>query len=367
MFSARIVSLFGLLLLPWCGEVAAQGLRLKSGGVSLRAVPTVADEPQLRLEATPYTLWLDFNRLAANRWIPGELPDWIEPVTAEAVTDESGARSTIFRLRFRGLGDSGREIQCRIFFDDQKETAPTISAWSENGVLRFTCGPLGAGLGLPTSETLNFPTAGIDSLEKHVAGDGRNVRGVFLAILASQQIQHAADFASPADVTDAFGNSPPIVTKPEDQALFGRVRAVLDPVGVRLAPESTIRGTWEFPLESPPLLAVVTFEVLNADSLAPLEVILNDRPLGAVNVHWPDLADPGYLGLVRPLEADMRFRYTGWLRCQKVIPGSALRAGANALVLQLHPDSGPLAVRAVELNLKYNWKSLDYTLSPSLP
>jgi hypothetical protein len=368
MFPARLAIFFGLLLLPLSGEMAAQNFRLKSGDVGLRLSPMVApEELPLRVEATPRTHWLDFRRLAANRWIPGELPDWLDPVTTETTTDASGAVVTIFRLPFRGLSAFGDEIQFRIFFDDRKESAPTITAWSEKGALRFTCGPLGAGLGLPTSETLNFPTAGTDRLEIQVPGDGRAVRGIFLAILASQQVQHAADFAVPADVTDAFGNVAPLITKAEDQALFGRVRAMLDATGVRLAPDATIRSTWEFPLESPPLLAVVTFEVLHADALAPLEVILNDRPLGPVGVHWPDLADPGYLGLVRPLEADMRFRYTGWLRCQKVIPGSALRAGANALILQLHPDSGPLAVRAVELSLKYPWKSLDYTLSPVLP
>ncbi len=368
MFTARFAIFSGLLLLPFCGEAAAQGFRLKSGDVGLRLAPAdVPAELPMRVEATPLSHWLDFRRLAANRWIPGELPDWLAPVTTETTTDSRGAVVTIFRLQFQGLGSFGDEIQFRIFFDDQKETAPKISAWSENGTLRFTCGPLGAGLGLPTSETLNFPTTGTDRLEIQVPGDGHQVRGVFLAILAAQQVLHAADFALPADVADAFGNVPPIVSKAEDQALFGRVRAMLDSTGVSLAPASTIRGTWEFPLESPPLLAVVTFEVLHADALAPLEVILNDRPLGPVGVHWPDLADPGYLGLVRPLEKDMRFRYTGWLRCQKVIPGSALRAGANALVLQLHPDSGPLAVRAVELSLKYPWKSLDYTLSPVLP
>lgn len=377
MFSPRKLSSIGLLLLAFSGALAAQDFRLNLGGGRLRvpeptavakpAQPAEPAEPEMHVEATPFTAWLDFDRLAANRWIPGDLPDWLEPVSTETKTALDGTTTTSFRLRFVAIGDSGREIQFRLFFHDVSGFAPKVTAWTGGGIQRFEYGPLGDGLGLPTSETLTFPTAGVDFLEISVPGDGRNIRGVFLAILTPQQIQHGLDFAPAAEVVDAFGNMPPFITKAEDLALYGRVKAVIDPAGLKLAPDAAIRGTWEFPIESPPLLAVVTFEVLNADTLAPLEVILNDRPLGAAAVHWPDLADPGYLGLSRPLEKDMRFRYTGWLRCQKVIPGSALRAGSNILVLQLHPDSGPLAIRAVELQLKYNWKNLDYQLSPALP
>lgn len=345
-----------------------QSVRLKPSTLRLRDAPLPpAESSPLQFEPTPFTQWLDFDRLSANHWIPGELPEWLEPVSAATTRDEGGLVVTNYRLRFRGLDRSGSEIQFRIFFEDRKESAPTISAWTAQGAAIFTCGPLGNDLRLPTSEILTFPCAGVDWIEIRVPGDGRNVRGIFLSLLATRQVQHAIDFAPAADAIDAFGNEPPLVQKADDQALFGRVRAMIDPIGLRLTPDSAMRGTWEFPLESPPLLAVITFEILNADSLAPLEMILNDRPLGAVSVSWPDLADPGYLGLARPLERDMRFRYTGWLRAQKIIPGSALRAGGNSLVLQLHPDSGPLAIRAVELSLKYPWKSFDYTLSPTLP
>ena len=63
----------------------------------------------------------------------------------------------------------------------------------------------------------------------------------------------------------------------------------------------------------------------------------------------------------------MRFRYAGWLRAQKLIPGSALQAGQNTVVIQLHKESGPVAIRAVELQLKYNAPGLDYTISTSTP
>jgi len=60
----------------------------------------------------------------------------------------------------------------------------------------------------------------------------------------------------------------------------------------------------------------------------------------------------------------LHFQYNGWLRGQQVIPGSALRAGLNKITLRLTKDSGPVAVRTVELQLKHHWRHLDYKLSP---
>lgn len=321
---------------------------------------------ELREESTPFSVWLDFNRLAINRWPRTGLPPWMESVFAEAGKAENGTPSTTYRLRFREIRNLNKEMQLRLFFDDIKAAAPKITGWSETGTLRFERGPLGSGIGLPTSETLIYPAAGVDFIEITVAGDGRNIRGVFLAMLKTQEMQRALDFTPSSAQVDAFGNVQPAAPKADDLTLFGRVRATLDPGVVKLTPEA-FSATWEFALEAPPLLAMITFEVLNADALAPLEFIVNDRPLGPVAVLQPDLADPSYLGLVRPLESNMRFRYTGWLRCQKIIPGSALRAGGNRITVQLHPESGPVAVRAVELQLKHNWKNLDYTLVPSQP
>ena len=141
------------------------------------------------------------------------------------------------------------------------------------------------------------------------------------------------------------------------------MKASIDPGVMKLTPRESPAGSWEFELQSPPLTAIVTFDILDADALALPDITVNDRALGPATVHQPDLADPAYVGLVRPLDRDMRFRYAGWLRGQKAIPGSALRAGLNKVVLQLNRESGPVAVRAVELQLKHNSPALDYTLS----
>lgn len=320
----------------------------------------------VREESTPNSIWLDFNRLAASRWPRTDLPPWVESVNAEAMMVDDRIGTTTYRIRFKEIQHLNKELQLRLFFDDKKEAAPKISGWSETGTRRFECGPLGSGVGLPTSETITFPTDGVDFVEIVVPGDGQTIRGTFLAVSKTESMKRALDFTPASTDVDAFGNPPASKPSADDLTLYGRVRARIDTGTVKLDRQTT-SVAWEFNLESAPLLTVVTFEILGADGLAPLEMIVNDRPLGTVSVHLPDLADPSYLGSVRPLEGEMRFHYTGWLSGQKVIPGSALKAGPNRITVQLHPDSGPVAVRSVELQLKYNWKNLDYTLLPSTP
>jgi hypothetical protein len=60
----------------------------------------------------------------------------------------------------------------------------------------------------------------------------------------------------------------------------------------------------------------------------------------------------------------MRFHYTGWLGCQRAVPGSALRQGLNRLTFRLNKDSGSVAIRVVDLQLKHHWQSFDYTVTP---
>lgn len=335
--------------------------------LALLATPVASLYAQTaRVEPTPYSTWLDFNRLARDGWPREGLPEWLESVTAEPLKLEGKVVGMTYRLRLLEIRQLNKEMQLRVFFDDEKDAGPKISGWSETGTLRFERGPLGAGLGLPTSETLTFSTEGVDFIEISVPGDAPVVRGVFLALLKTEEMKRALDFAPPTTQVDAFGNLPPAAPKADDLTLYGRVRARLDTGAVKLSAEA-VNATWEFELEAPPLMAMVTFEVLGAEALSPLEAMVNDRPLGPVALHLTDLADPSYMGVVRPLDREMRFRYSGWLRGQKAIPGTALKSGTNRLTIQLHPDSGPVAVRAVEIQLKYNWKHLDYKLAPALP
>jgi hypothetical protein len=76
----------------------------------------------------------------------------------------------------------------------------------------------------------------------------------------------------------------------------------------------------------------------------------------------PELADPGYRGEMEPLVRQMHFQYTGWLRAQKIVPVTSLSAGTNDLIVVNGAGSGPSAIRATQIQLKYLWDKSDYLL-----
>ena len=316
-------------------------------------LPGVAAAQEMREQATPFSVWLDLHALASRNPPRVSLPIWLNSVTRSLLPEAPGQPAkTTFRLRFRKLGDLNPEILVRVFFEDEKGASPTVSGWSETGAARFLHGPFGIGLELPMSETLTVPMAGIDYVDIEAPGDGANLRGLYLATLRKYDARHALDFAPGSDFADPFDNTPSSTLHAEDQFLYGRVRATIDPGLMKLTLEETPSGTWEFELGEAPAFAVVTFDILNADALAAPEITVNGTDLGPVSIQLPDLADPAFTGSVRLGDVDERFRYGGWLRCQKAIPGSALQAGLNKITIGLSKESGPVAVRAVELQLK---------------
>jgi hypothetical protein len=329
----------------------------------LGAVPLLAQE--LKLQPTPFTVYLDFQALAASGARQPALPIWLESVEIDSPkTDAATDRKTTFRMRFRKFAGVNDELLLRLFFNDDAEAKPVVSAWTELGESVLESKQLGDGLGLPTSESLTVPMTTVDYIDVSVPGDGANIRGAFLSSLKKTETRQALDFAGGAELIDPFHR--PSAARPgeNDSFLFGRVTATLDNTPVKLSPAEGMSSTFEFELGAQPLLALVTFEILNVDANLPPEMILNNRPLGPAAPVFPDLADPGYQGTVRALERDMRFRYSGWLKCQKLVPGSSLQAGSNKLIIQLSRGADAIAVRAVEVQLKYNWENLDYKLSP---
>ncbi len=320
---------------------------------------------ELREQATPFSVWLDLRGLARGQAVRAALPIWLESVQSSFVPAPGGdPHKTFFQLRLRRLGHLNSEIQLRLFFEDSPGGAVMVKGWTETGALRWESPQLGTGLGLPTSEMLIVPVADLDYLEIESPGDGTSIRGAFLTTLRRAETRHALDFMPPPDVLDLFSGIPRAVPQPDDFYLFGRVKATIDSGTVKLTPRENTKQAFEFELDAPPLLAVLTFECLNVDPLLPPLVTMNHRPLGAASLHLPDLADPAYHGTTRVLERDMQFHYSGWTRCQQVVPGSALRAGLNNVILQLNKHSGPIAVRALEIQLKNHWQQLDYKLAP---
>lgn len=340
--------------------------------LGLLALAVVAPAPaggqELRNQPTPFSVWLDFKALASPNPPKIALPIWLDSLQSDAVEGEGGTiAKTVYRLRFRPLGALNRELLLRVIFDDVKGRSPMITAWSATGAQLLEHGPLGAGLNLPTSATITVPMTDVATIDIAVPGDGGNIRGAYLSSLRRGEMRFPFDFPTPADTTDGFNNLPSIPPATEDSLLLGRVRATIDPGMVALRPREVTSQVWEFDLATAPLIATLSFEILNADPLSPLEVYVNDQPLGSSAIRTPDLADPAFQGVLRPLDRGIRFRYAGWLQCQKAIPGSALRAGANRIELRLPAESGPVAVRSLDLQLRSEWQNLDFNVTPTTP
>ncbi len=331
--------------------------------VCLFAALAPARAQDLRRQPIPFTVWLDFHAMAKPNAPRLALPIWLESVASEHPRRLPGeALSTIFRLRLRRLGALNPEVHLRLYFEDHPLAPPRITGWTETGTLKYESGPLGAGLGLTNSADVLIPTKEIDAIEIAIPGDGSDVHGAFLTTATHTEAKTAVDFARTYEFIDPFGKMPDLVVGTDDSYLFGRVRAALLAPATRLPPEEPI--VLDFQLDRAPLLAVITFEVLNADIAEPPSVCINNRTLGAASPLLPDLADPGYRGQVVAAQADVRFRYAGWLRCEKMIPASSLVAGINRLSLFLPRFSRPVAVRALEIQLKYPWEGHDLPGSP---
>ena len=324
-----------------------------------------AGAQELQEQPTPFSAWVDFQTIGPIHGPKQALPIWLESVQRTAQPSNTNAPvKTTFRIRLRRMGSLNERLQMRLFFDDLENASPVISGWSETGEKRFLSQPLGSGLNLATSESLILSAEALDYVDISVPGNGSNVRGAFLATLKRVETLHAIDFAEPAELNDAFANLPASQLSPADTFLFGRVKAGIEAGAITLTPAEAPSIAWQIELDAIPLLAVVTFEILDVDPLHPPEWIINGTPLGGAAIHLPDLADPAYQAVVRTGEPKPRFQYNGWLRGQQAIPSSMLRAGLNKLVLRLDGKSNKLAVRAVEMQLKHHWQNLDYKLVP---
>src|SRR5829696_8078036 len=174
----------------------ASPLILLSAALGLLASPckSSAQAQQLRTQATPFSVWLDFEKLRAPNPPKVALPIWLESVQTEHKRAKgTNPEKSTYRLRLRRMGHLNGEIQLRLFFDDKENAAPNVSAWTETGTLLFQSAPLGIGLGLPTSATVVVPVDGADYVDIQVPGDGSTIRGVFTATVKRTETRTALD------------------------------------------------------------------------------------------------------------------------------------------------------------------------------
>ena len=302
--------------------------------------------------------WIDLRQQPAENSRPQSAPDWVESVNMTP----NGAGKTIFRIRVSAPSANTQIMFVRLFFDDTDKARPEVVAWDESGTQVLRSGQLGSGIGLPSSDSVMIPMKGISSVDVEVPGDGKNVRGAYLDWMTSSEVVHPTNSASRDVIPEPFSSMPPLHSPDQDTESFGTVTATLANESVAMGADAEHAATFQFGLESEPLMALLTFEVASplVDSLP--EVYVNNEDVGAATLTYPELADPGYRGETESMVKGMHFQYTGWLRAQKLIPVTSLKVGTNDVMIMAGPGTSASAVRETQVQLKYLWEKSDYLL-----
>jgi hypothetical protein len=307
--------------------------------------------------------WLDLRQTSATNSKPQAAPDWVESVTLVSVAaTEGNPPKTIFRIRLKRPRTDFQVLYFRLFFDDNQDQKPQLVAWDESGSQVLQSGPLGPGVGLPTSESVMVPMVAVSTIDVEVPGDGKTIRGAYLDWMAPAEVLHPISAEHRDLIPEPFTAMPTLRAPSQDKEMFGTVTATLADETIRIGPSVSDGAAFQFGLEAQPLVVLLSFEVASPNIDAPPEVFANGESLGAVTFTLPDLADPAYRGESSSLLRQMRFQYTGWLRAQKLLPVSSVKVGNNDLIIVAGPGTPASAIRATQIQLKYLWDKTDYQL-----
>jgi len=325
---------------------------------------TLPAPPDATAQPIPDSAWLDLRQTAPQNSKTQDAPAWVEALTllpGEA-TEGGGASKSVFRIRVTQPGPDYRILFFRLFFDDKPNQQPQLIAWDESGSHILRSGTLGVGMNLPSSDSVLIPMTGASAIDIEVPGDGKSIRAAYLDWMTGSEVVHPVNAEHRVVIPEPFSSLPTLHAPPDDVENFGTVTATLAPEPIRIDAQTQESAMFQFPIEAQPLTALLTFEIANPRIDAPPEVYLNGEDIGPVSLTLPDLADPGYRGEAQPLTTQMHFNYTGWLRAQKIVPATALKVGANDLVVANGTGGGASAIRATQIQLKYIWDKSDYLL-----
>lgn len=307
--------------------------------------------------------WLDLRQIPAANSKPQVSPEWVEAISIVPGQKAPGLpETTVFRLRLTHPSADAQVLFFRLFFDDNAEQKPRLTAWDESGTVVLQSAPLGAGIGLPTSESVMIPMVGVSTIDIEVPGDGKTIRGAYLDWMANAEVLHPSSAEHRELIPEPFSAIAPLHPAVQDTERFGTVTASLADETIRIGASVSQGASFQFGLESQPLMALLTFEVASPNIASPPEIFVNGENLGQVSITLPDLADPAYRGQTASLLRGMRFQYTGWIRAQKLVPASNLKVGPNDLLIISGAGTATSAIRATQIQLKYLWDKSDYEL-----
>src|SRR4051794_6573519 len=206
--------------------------------------------------------WLDLRQIPAANSKPQASPDWVEAISIVPGQKVDGlSEKTVFRIRLTHPSPEAQVLFVRLFFQDNAEQKPQLIAWDESGTVVMQSGPLGAGIGLPTSESVMVPMVGVSTIDIEVPGDGKTVRGAYLDWMARAEVLHPMSADHRELVPEPFTPVAPLHPIAQDTERFGTVTASLADETIRIGPSVSHGAAFQFGLETPPLVALITFEI----------------------------------------------------------------------------------------------------------
>ena len=322
-------------------------------------------KPSQSAQAAPDSAWLDLRQKNPAHSKVQAAPAWVESVTfAPGKHPTEGPAKSVFRIRLTRPNEDCQILLFRLYFDDKPEQQPELVAWDESGTQLLRSGPLGQKTSLATSSTTIVPMIGVTAIDVEVPGDGRSVRGAYLDWMKSSQVMRPMHEEPQTAIPAPFAAAPPLKAGEEDAEVFGTVTAPLTAETIAIGSSLQNGGAFEFGLEAQPLVALLTFEVASPQIDVPPEIYVNGQDVGPASLVLPDLADPAYRGLSLSLLQTMQFQYTGWVRAQKIVPASILKAGTNDVIIIAGAGTSASAIRETQIQLKYLWDKSDYLLEP---
>src|SRR5438874_799993 len=225
--------------------------------------------------------WLDLRQIPAANSKPQASPEWVEAASIVPGKKTPGLpETTVFRIRLLHPNPEAQVLFCRLFFEDNAEQKPQLTAWDESGTVIMQSGPLGAGIGLPTSETVMVPMVGASTIDIEVPGDGQSVRGAYLDWMTNAEVLHPSTAEHRDLIPEPFSAMAPLHPASQDSERFGTVTASLADETIRIGASVSQGAAFQFGLESQPLVALVTFEVASPNIASPPEVYVNGEGLG---------------------------------------------------------------------------------------
>ena len=325
----------------------------------------VRDSFRTRTEkpANVESAWLDLRQTTAANSKPQTAPDWVEAVTVIPTEAREGVPAkTVFRIRLSRPRADFQVLFFRLFFDDQPEQKPELVAWDESGTQVLQSGPLGQGVGLPTSESVMVPMVAVSSIDVEVPGDGKTIRGAYLDWMATAEVLHPISAERKDLIPEPFAAMSPLHAPTQDKEMFGTVTATLADETILHRPERPGGRSVSIRHRSATAGRAAQLRSGEPSYRCAAANLCEWRGHGPGHAHFAGPRRSRLPRRERDLLSQMRFQYTGWLRAQKLLPVSSLKVGNNDLIITAGPGTPASAIRATQVQLKYLWDKSDYQL-----